>query len=557
MLKDRDRTSKAGTPPGWRLLEENRYAEREIQVKRLARLGIDVMVKCTVVGVALFTFIGANSAWAELNEPLGLVINEDNSHFFGSRSADEMTLQGLHQFVDQYADTKVSHLFLCPNAMRASFKSKTRDAIWELGDQEMPTGVGERWIDNARTLHERGLDPYGVWIARCREKGISPWLSMRMNDLHDVTDKKSYMHSTFWLKHPEYWRVPSSSSGSWTERALDYGVPEVREHARSFIVELLERYDPDGIELDWMRFGWHFKPGEEVRGAALLTEFMREVRQLTIAWGEKRGHTIRLGARVPACPDAAKGLGMDGALWARDELVDMLVPTPFWTTSDFDIPLELWRERIGEKAGGIVLAPGLEHNVRSYPSGEAVPNTMESTRGFAAACWHRGADQIYLFNYMDSDTIPVSGSDYRILVENGLGPDLVASLPRRHIQTFRDTVPQGSSAGVKLPADASHGVVFDLNIGPKPAGGQVLFIAGLAKRTDVDESQHKVTVNGTACTAIEDREDPGQYPGAARAVQFECPMTAVTSGYNEIVIRQSGDEAPQQVVWAEIRVEPK
>ena len=32
---------------------------------------------------------------------------------------------------------------------------------------------------NARLLDERNLDPYAVWIARCREKGISPWLSMR------------------------------------------------------------------------------------------------------------------------------------------------------------------------------------------------------------------------------------------------------------------------------------------------------------------------------------------------------------------------------------------
>ncbi len=514
------------------------------------------MKKCTAVGVALFTFIGAVSGWAELNKPLGLAINEDNSHFFGSRSTSDLTLQGLRQFVDQYADTEVSHLFLCPNAMRASFKSETRDAIWELGEQKMPTGVGKKWIDNARTLHERGLDPYAVWIARCREKDISPWLSMRMNDLHDVTDMKSYMHSTFWLEHPEYWRVPNSGSGSWTERALDYGLPQVREHARSFIVELLERYDPDGIELDWMRFGWHFRPGEESRGASLLTEFMRDVRQLTIAWGEKRGHAIQLGARVPAHPDAAKGLGMDGVLWVQEGLVDMLVPTPFWTSSDFDIPLELWRERIGEEVDRIVLAPGIEHNVRSHPGGKALPNTMESTRGFAAAGWHRGADQIYLFNYMDSDTIPISKSDYRVLIENGLGPDLVASLPRRHIQAFRDTVPSGFPNGVRLSADASLGAAFSLNIGPKPTGGRVLFIAGLAQRTDLMKAAFAVTVNGAACTAIEDREDPEQYSAAARAVQFECPMTAVQSGNNEIAIKQTGDQTPQQIVWAEMRVEP-
>ncbi len=508
-------------------------------------------------GMAFIVFLGVVAGWAEVRQPLGVVINEDNSHFFSSRSADDMTPKGLHQFVDQYAGTKVSHLFLCPNAMKASFKSETRDAIWELGDQEMPTGFGLKWVDNARILHERGLDPYAIWIARCREKGISPWLSMRMNDLHDVPNLKSYMHSTFWLEHPEYWRVPNSSSGSWTDRALDYGVPDVREHARSFIVELLERYDPDGIELDWMRFGWHFKPGEEEKGAEILTEFMREVRNLTKVWGEKRGHTILLGARVPTHPDAAKGLGMDGVRWVREGLVDMLVPTPFWTTSDFDIPLELWRERIGEKIDKIVLAPGLEYNVRAYPGGKPVANNLESIRGFSAAGWHRGADQIYLFNYMDSDTIPVSGSDYRILIENGLGPELVASLPRRHIQAFRDTVPAGFSNGAQLPVDASKGGAFDLYIGPKPSQGRVLFIAGLAEQSGLGETQFDVMINGETCKAIEDRENPGQYPDVVRAVQHECPLSAVKPGYNKIAIKQTEGENPQQIVWVEIRIEPK
>ena len=90
----------------------------------------------------------------------------------------------------------------------------------------------------------------------------------------------------------------------------------------------------------------------------------------------------------------------------------------FWTTSDCDIPVTLWRERLGRAADRIVLAPGLEHNLRAYPGGKSVPNDLESARGFAAAAWHGGADQIYLFNFMDSDTIPVSESEYRKLLHS-------------------------------------------------------------------------------------------------------------------------------------------
>ena len=67
-----------------------------------------------------------------------LVINEDNSHFFGTRKPEDMTLAGLHAFVDQYAGSAVTHLFLCPNAMRASFPQpprETRSGIRSAGNE--------------------------------------------------------------------------------------------------------------------------------------------------------------------------------------------------------------------------------------------------------------------------------------------------------------------------------------------------------------------------------------------------------------------------------------
>lgn len=99
------------------------------------------------------------------------IINEDNSHFYSSRPAEDMTLKGLNAFVDQYAGTAVTHLFLCPNAMRASFRSSTREAIWDVipSQEEIPERR-RRWPDNARLLHKRGLDPYAVWIARAARR---------------------------------------------------------------------------------------------------------------------------------------------------------------------------------------------------------------------------------------------------------------------------------------------------------------------------------------------------------------------------------------------------
>ena len=489
---------------------------------------------------------------------LGLAFNEDNSHFFGSRPPSQMTREGLHAFVDQYAGTSVSHLLLCPNAMRASYDSRVWDAIWR------PTGdpiadkqrAGNRWAMNAKRLAERGLDPYAVWISRSREKGLSPWLTMRMNDVHNVNDPHSYQHSMFWLQHPQYRRVPSARGGSWMDFAFDYAVPAVREHHLKLIRELLERYDLDGLELDWMRFGRHFRPDREAHSAAILTQFVREVRGLVDEWAAKREHPIKLGARVPTHPDAARGLGMDGVAWAQQGLVDMLVPSPFWSTSDFDIPLELWREQLGDAANRLVLAAGLEHGICAYPGAGRVSNTLESIRGFAAAAWHRGADQIYLFNYLDPAPIPGGGAGYRELLEKGLGFDRVKELPRRHIVTYRDTVPPGFPTGVVLPAKAHSGPQFRINIGPSPKRGRVTLIAGLSRQKGCGEASFAATMNGTPCRSMPDPERKDGLPSVARAIQFDCPLSATRDGYNDLVLKQEREQPEQEIIWVELRIDP-
>ncbi len=484
-----------------------------------------------------------------------LVVNEDNSHFFGSRKPEEMTPAGLHAFVDQYAGSAVTHLFLNANAMRASFRSKSRDAIWDPVDGKEPDG---RWPQNAKRLFEAGLDPYQVWIDRCREKGVSPWISMRMNDIHSVDETKNFMHSTFWRTHPEFWRVPNGSASPWFNRAMNYAHAEVREHQMAFVRELLERYDPDGLELDWMRFGHHLTPGHEREEGKILTDFVREVRTLTAQWSEKRGHPILLAVRAPAHPEAAAGLGMDAVLWAKEGLVDLIVPCPFWTSSDFDIPVELWLERLGDAANRVVVAPGLEFNARPWPGGQAVANDLASARGFAASAYHRGAESIYLFNWMDSQTRPIAESRYTLLLRDGLTRQVVRSSARRHPICFRDTVPSGFPNGAQLPVDAAVGGSFQIHVGAKPDLGKAWAVFGLAQRDGVAEADFDASLNDRALGSAENAPDlKGFGGGTVRAVRFACPLDAVNDGYNKLQIRQSGGSTPQQIVWVEIRFEPK
>jgi hypothetical protein len=183
-----------------------------------------------------------------------------------------------------------------------------------------------------------------------------------------------------------------------------------------------------------------------------------------------------------------------------------------------------------------------------------VPNDLESVRGFAAATLQRGADQVYLFNFMDSETIPVSSADYRVLLEDGLGPDVVTTLPRRHIAAFRDTVPAGFPNGAQLPFEGEASV--RLHIGPAPDKGGAIFLLGLSERDGVGKAGFDVSVNGRPCMPVADHADASRFPGVKRAVQFACPPTALKTGANEFLVRQRRDAPVQQAVWAELRLDP-
>ncbi len=90
-------------------------------------------------------------------------------------------------------------------------------------------------------------------------------------------------------------------------RALDYAHREVRDHYRALIAETLDRYDVDGLVLDFLREPYLFSKGKEQEGRQVLTAWLRGVRGLVDETAKRRGHAVKLGVRVPSDPDTALG----------------------------------------------------------------------------------------------------------------------------------------------------------------------------------------------------------------------------------------------------------
>ncbi len=486
----------------------------------------------------------------------GLSLNEDNSHYFSSRGGKRITVADLDQFIDQYAGTQVKELLFSVNSMRTSYASKVWDPIWRGyvpdGPDDQPLfkslaaesrAGARRWVHSAWHLAQDGIDIYARWIARSRAKGMSPWVSMRMNDVHNTDDPACYIHSEFWREHPEYRRVPYKFEGL-TDRAFDYGRKEVRDYHMKLVVELAERYDFDGLELDWMRFGYHFKPGREAEGAVLLTEFTAEVRRILDSWGKRRGRRIQLSARVPSRPQSALALGMDGVEWARRGLVDSLVITPFWQTIESDMPVETWKQLL--RGTKVTLSAGLEVIVRPYNAFRPIQmNSLETVRGAAAAMLDRGADRVYLFNYMDSDTAMEGIADYPALLREIGQLATLEGKPRRHIMTYADTWAPGEARAVPLPRDipANGWSAFRLATGPKP--GRLRTEVRLSFESG---SIKEVRLNGVLCRPRTKRELPKPKPNG-EALIFEAPGEAVQRAANVVEVQASG---AGKMHWVEI-----
>ena len=383
-----------------------------------------------------------------------LVFNEDDSHFFG-RPADKMTEAGLLEYLDEVtASGAVTHFFMCPNAMRANFDSKAFEPIWTAMSEP---GRKPGWGPRVKLLHDRGIDPYAVWAKGCRVRGVSPWLTMRMNDVHSVHDPSFCSHSTFWQTHPEFRRIPGATvknGGQWTDWALDYSHPEVRAYSLGFVRELLERYDVDGIECDWMRFPAHLPPGREAEFAGCLNAFMREVRRAADAAAQRLGHPVLVGVRVESDPQAALRRGTDVFAWAREGAVDWVVPCNFFTTVDFELPYADWRRRMDEASPKVRVIPGADSGVLvSAPERRWKRRllTFEEYCGWADRMYSQGAEGVYLFNLFQH---PATGTVWKTVLTRGLGPEIVRAAPKSIPENAR----RECAWAFKLGSEVSHAI---------------------------------------------------------------------------------------------------
>ena len=247
-----------------------------------------------------------------------------------------------------------------------------------------------------RPLNEAIHDPTPLMVDGIRGKGLEVFGSIRMNDTHDAfgmpEGKLVYPPK---VAHPEWLLGEQSQKGSpfttleaamWS--GLNFALPEVREDRLWWVRHTAENYDLDGVDLNFFRMPWYFKPGEVEAGAPLMNELIQGAHRIVRKVSESRQRPLLLGVRVPGTLETCNRIGLDVETWLKQGWVDRMLIGGGYTV--FTNPAQE------------LVRLGHSHDVPVYPCincGLKVFGSDEAMRGAAANIFSAGADGIYLWNY--------------------------------------------------------------------------------------------------------------------------------------------------------------
>ena len=296
----------------------------------------------------------------------------------------QVTPDDLKTVVDEIAfpGSQVDTLLVCINAQCMYYPTKIGDRRGTLATPaeraKWPQYEQQRFR-NVEGMFAAGVDPYALLLAEARRHELESLLTYRMNDIHG----DSFLEHKFWLQHPEY-RLPKPYE-SWAIRhaGLDFSHDTVRDYTFRLIEEAVQRYDCDGIELDFNRAPAFFQNGTEAERVATINMLVRRVRQMLDDEGRKRGRRLVLAARVLPGYQECKTTGLDPVVWAGEGWIDFLTISPYSGTQ-YDLPVKPWKERI--------------KTVPIYGCADSA-GSAANYRLAAEHFWKDGADGIYLFNF--------------------------------------------------------------------------------------------------------------------------------------------------------------
>ena len=235
-----------------------------------------------------------------------------------------------------------------------------------------------------------GNDPPVVVIQEAKKRNLRVFYSYRVNDIHDAFIPEEL--PSFKVEHPDWLLGDNNGTIYWT--ALNFAVPEVVQLKIAIVQEIIDKYDFDGLELDFLRSSPYFSPGTEPQNAHILTKFVRSIRKMLKDKSIETKKKIELAVRVTETLEGCYLDGFDIETWVKEGLIDYLI-----LGSGHIADVREFKNIVkGMPVKIIPCVYAYAFNGIREPDG--VPHSpIEIYRGQVATHFRQGADGEYFFNF--------------------------------------------------------------------------------------------------------------------------------------------------------------
>jgi len=507
--------------------------------------------------------------------------------------------KAIRNYVDTLAKNGVDTFLINANASKAWYPSKKIPSIldgYRRGDREFFRGHAicagvtdpaemEGFLDRFEAffgLYQDLLDAKVDWLAEaakaCHARGISPWVSIRMNDFHGAKNIEGSFFNHPLLKIPEMRLKKGAYSPTMRDPGyrtpLNFEKKEVRDSTMRQIEEVVNDYDFAGLEMDWWRNPNCCEPNATPATVATMTDWFREIRALTQARAKKTGRPYPVGMRIPGRLDTVKSIGIDVETLCREGIVDFLCPSGFWCTS-WEMPHDDLRRRLGENVAiyGVIEdganslgARSPEHNLTQRL--RYISCSAEILRANAAGKLVLGAEGLEWFNFYCTDQARLPGltSDYSLL--RGMNTlEAVRGLPKHYSfsmwANFFTQIPFELPSQLPAVLDAGWLHPFRLPMCAEPADRNLELVLQVVLKAEDTFTALPVSINGCWPKLEYTKTDRLVFPCGSLShhvpenvgYDFLFPISAVRDGWNEIVV-ENGGAKPITVVCIELAVRP-
>jgi hypothetical protein len=509
--------------------------------------------------------------------------------------------RAIHRYVDLLADSGIDTFLINPNAQVAWYPSKKLQTIldgYHRGDREFFRGhaiaVGtppdqmDAYLDRQvkffnlyQDLMDAGIDWLAETSKACRRRGMSPWVSVRMNDMHGAANSAGSHFNCALFKQEKYrleGRPLDPKDGrqmGWA--GLNYERPEVRAFMMSHVREYLDDYDFEGMELDWLRNPLCCNPPAGQAQCDLVVAWIREVRKQTEARAKKLGKPVPLGLRIPGNLGYMKSIGVDVPRLVHEGLIDFIGFSNFWQTT-WDMPYDELRRQVGPDVliyGVVEDAPNWVHGHAPALQAKSHPNLgiryMAASRQMqwanAAGKLAMGVDGIEQFNFFCTDQVQLPGlrCDYAALRDTQ-NLDKLRGKPKHYCLES----PSGrSSAAWELPEPVPVGIdakgrrEFRLSMCSEPKDHTLTVQVAIPKREG--DPEIGVSVNGCWPRFEKRRTSALLFPVGPytehlpenQAYNFAFSAAEILEGWNRILVINNEKESAVRIVSLELGIRDK